>query len=729
MRTAGSLMVVMMVAGCQCKPEGLKPVTASLRIVPQEVIFGPLFPDQVERTAQVDLINDGRGTLPVRWSLPEAHFVFDALPEVIQPGTTKVTVRFTPTALGTFSGRLRGLPEESEVAVGVSLRATVLEVPVCPPSNECMEARFDFVRRTCVESPKPEDTPCASDGNLCVVNNRCAQGRCVGDAVTCQDDNACTVDVCYPLTGCEFLPAPPCPGDGACLAGVCDPESGCGLTPREDGVSCGSTGESNSCTSVKVCIEGDCVTRDPPDGYICAEASPCASEGRCVDDQCVRARPPQPLQPRWTFDSNQDLTEDGGTLLGYHDFVLEPSGAATLTGLWYPVPILRANTAPVRAQQGASRRCILWGTRYVCADYPDIPSGQISAIDLSDGSTVWTFGIRVSAPELVAETSNMFLARLVVQGPDRLAAIYEAFPPGTSNQTQCRRYYIAVLDANGELVRAQRVQDPLLDVCNHPHPYGAASDLQGNLFIAFSPTQSTNAPLVPADTTLIMSWSRDGVFRWKRPNYGMRGGELAVARGLLYAEYASEVVDATSGVPVFSVSGLLGRSVVSASRLIPAPETGASGWTAYEAGGAQQRWHITLPENRVFWSDQLRLARWQTTKGARTVALTWVVESPFGQPTYLLHAVDVEDGSEAFSCPVEVPTTRTEPQLFEVANGSMTLLNSAVEYSGVPGCVKCDPPLALSNGAFSTYDTPTLQVPVAPWPGTFGGAGHDHRED
>src|SRR5690606_3599324 len=122
-----------------------------------------------------------------------------------------------------------------------------------------------------------------------------------------------------------------------------------------------------------------------------------------------------------------------------------------------------------------SRRCIMWGARYVCADYPNAPGGQISAINVATGETFWTFSISESNPELANSVNRIFLARLVVQGPDRLAAVYEAYPFGQGDSTQCRAYFLAVIDANGQPVQAQAINDPLLNNCNHPHPYGVAS--------------------------------------------------------------------------------------------------------------------------------------------------------------------------------------------------------------------------------------------------------------
>jgi hypothetical protein len=279
------------------------------------------------------------------------------------------------------------------------------------------------------------------------------------------------------------------------------------------------------------------------------------------------------------------------------------------------------------------------------------------------------------------------------------------------------------------LIQAQRLVDPLLDQCNHPHPYGVAADALGNLFIAFSPTVSPNAPLVPANTTLLMSYSRDGVFRWKRLNPGLTGGELAVARGLLYPENSSVVHDATTGGARLALPGLLGRTVVSQARVIPAPAAGDRVLWGYEAGSLQSRWSSRLPGDYVFWSDQLRLARWQTSRGPRTVALTFLF-NPTDRlsDTTALHGIDVQDGHVAFTCPLELPG-RTPPQLLEVANGSIAVMNSALDGDNNPACGKCDPPYAGSAAAFFSIPTPTLSVAQEPWVGTFGGAGHDHQEN
>ncbi len=727
--------LLLLAAMAGCKRDDLTGTTNLLRFDPVSLEVATAWADGTTHEVEVSVVNDGRGSLDVTW-VGLAEPFETTLPARLAPGASTLVIRFTPTLPGRFSQVL-------EVRAGtlapatLAVEASAKEIPTCTPSDPCSVSRFDRTLERCVEAPADDGTAC-DPGTLCVIDAHCNAGRCVGQARTCVDTNLCTIDVCYPLTGCEFLPAPPCPGDGSCQEGVCDPQSGCGLRPRADGVSCG--GVTSSCTEVNVCIEGACVIRDPPDGYVCAEPSPCGGEGRCVGDVCVQSSRPQVLRPSWKLDTLDLADADAGVSPPQlHDFVMEPAGQMSLSGFFNVPAVLRANApGAVAAPLGASRRCILWNTRYVCADYPASPNGKVSALDLATGATLWTFDIRTAKPEFLDIASTIFLARLVVQDSDRLAALFEAYPrsaPGDTS-TQCRRYFLAVINASGQLVQAQQVVDPLLDVCNHPHPYGVAADWGGNLFIAYSPTVSNQAPLVPADTTLLMSYSRDGVFRWKRLNVGMRGGELAVARGLLYAEYTSVVLDATSGQPVFALPSDLGRAVISRSRLIPAPLENATTLAGYEAGGVQLRWTSTLPGPWRFWSDQVRLAKWQTSKGPRTVALTWIKDesgamSPPPAPTqvrYALYGFDVQDGSEAFLCEVDVPA-RTAPQLFEVADGSLGMMNGALDSGGNPGCNKCDPPLANSSGAFFSIPTNRLSVAEEPWVGTFGGAGHDHREN
>jgi hypothetical protein len=682
--------------------------------------FPSAWADGLDHLATVNVVNDGPAVLDVTWS-GLGDPLSATLPATLSPGETTLTLHLKAASVLTVSQRLV-VSSPGVTAASLELSANVAAEPTCTPSGPCVSSTFDPSLGRCVEVPLEDGTLC-EPGTKCQVASACQQGRCVGAVRNCDDQDRCTVDVCYPQTGCEHVPAPPCPGDGVCQVGVCDKALGCQLAPAPDGTGCGPT---QTCITAQVCITGACVERTPPEGFICEEASPCRDEGRCVATQCVHQVPQQTLTPDWQYDSATVFMTDGG-VISYHDFVSEPSGAVTLNGFFNSPSMLRANTpTSVLAPEGTSRRCIIWNGHLVCADYPSDPNGSVTALDLSTGATAWSFDIHPARPDFVAMTSAIFLARLVVQSSDRLAALYESYPlTPTEPGNQCRFYFLVVLDASGHLVTSQQLSDPLLDVCDHPHPYGVASDTLGNLYIAFSPTLTSSAPLFPGTPTLLISFSKDGIFRWKRLESTLRGGELAIAHGLLYPENSAVVFDAPSGTPTVALPFELGRAVVSGSRLIPAPVPQGTSLTSFEAGQATTRWTHALPAGQAFVADQLRLASWATSQGPRTVATAFTTD---GAGVMRLHAIDVQNGLTAFSCPVSLPT-RTPPQLFEFANGSLTVMNGALDDQGGPGCEKCDPPFAHSSAAFQTITTPGLSISREPWVGTFGGADHDHHED
>lgn len=698
-------------------PRSLLPPTLELAFPPRYVGASP-------RSLPVDVFNEGRVTLSVTWKV-DAPFS-GTFPEALPPGATRIEVELgVVEEAGAHRGRLV-VSSSNGAQAELALAASAWPQRTCVPPSSCFEASFAPDEGRCIESVLPDGTSC-SPGTLCLEAASCQGGRCVGKPRACDDGNACTVDVCHAETGCEHLPAPPCPGDGVCQVGVCDPSRGCVLAPAMDGTRCGPQ---QTCVAAQVCLNGACVVRDPPDGYVCEEASPCHDEGRCVGTRCVHREEPRVLRPSWGFDSLLTENLDAGIApIQLHDFLLEPSGAVTLSG-WFNTPtVFRANviSPPLLAPLGASRRCILWNGRLVCADYPfpSAPNGRVTALDLATGGIVWNFVIQSVRPEYTEVAFPIFLARLVVMGTDRLAALYEAYPvPAPSNNNLCRRYFLVVLDAGGRLVTAQPLSHPLLEVCNHPHPYGAAADTVGNLYLAFSPTANNGTPLLPDKPTLLMSYSRDGVFRWRVLDDSFEGGELGVARGLLYPENSPVVLSAATGEKVFSLERPLGRAVVSETKMIPAPQDGTSSLSSYEAGSAERRWTHELSEGLSFYGEQLRLARWATSNGPRTVALMFSTDGT-GRS---LHAIDVENGQTAFRCELDLHG-RTWPQLFEVADGHVALMHGALDSDGRgPSCGKCDPPFAGSSAAFEVFDTVGLSTSPDPWPGTFGGPSHDHHE-
>jgi hypothetical protein len=716
-----------------CRPTKFQTSSGALRfevgrgdVVMSRVDFAAGFEGADVLAVEVRLINEGRASRPLTWSTLQAPFSAQNLPAEAPSGESLFLVSLSLAQAGRFEGVLRALPDGNEnEAISLPLQATVKPPVPCTASKTCKQSFFNPNLGRCVESNQVNGLSCAGDSK-CLVDPTCQSGECVGKTKTCDDGNACTVDVCQVETGCEFLPAPPCPGDGKCQVGVCNPASGCGLTNAEDGKRCGAL---LSCRQAQVCIEGSCVVRDPPDGYICAEETPCSAEGRCVNDVCVK--PPgadKILTSTWSFDSLDRPLPDAG-VPQLHDFVLEKNGLLSLSGFFQAPMELRANAFPsVTAPQGVSRRCILWNEKYVCADYPAATNGKVSQLNLETGAIDWTFDMRTARPDFLAQTTNLFLARLVVQAPDRLAALFEAYPRNSPMVVpQCRSYFLAVLDASGKLIRAQAIKDDIFNTCNHPHPYGVASDSVGNLYIAFSVTLSDQAPLVPGAPTLLISYSYDGIFRWKRTDITLKGGELAIAQGLLYPENSATAYFAPTGLPAVTIAGEFGRTVISKSRVIPAPKEDTNYFEGFEAGLSIARWRTLLDAQETFHSDHVRLAQWKTSKGLETVALTFTKRPANPNSSYWLTAFETETGFRAFSCAIELPQ-RTPPQLFEIQSETMAVMGGALE-GDKRACSKCDPPHAGSSAQFDTYRLKNITAAPQPWIGTFGGANHDHHED
>ena len=98
--------------------------------------------------------------------------------------------------------------------------------------------------------------------------------------------------------------------------------------------------------------------------------------------------------------------------------------------------------------------------------------------------------------------------------------------------------------------------------------------------------------------------------------------------------------------------------------------------------------------------------------------------------SHALRAVELcATARRRFSCPLDLGAARTGPQLFEVADGSLAIMEGVLDSAGKPGCSKCDPPFAGGAGRFHSLPTPGLSTAVEPWLGTFGGVGHDHQEE
>jgi hypothetical protein len=700
-----------LLGACRGEEPPLVGSSSQVRFSQEELAFPATYVG-ASREGGVRVVSAGRSTVRVTWNRVQEPFSVEELPERVRPSEeSTVKVRFAPHAEGTFSATLVGT-EEGGRTVKLRLSGEARPAPPCPAPVACHRFTFDVAREECVEEVLEDGTAC-DPGNACVLDAVCQQGRCKGRERVCDDGNACTTDVCSPLDGCQSVPAPPCPGDGTCQEGWCDPQRGCQLRPAPNGTFCG---EARGCDLADVCVEGACVKRDPPDHFVCAPASPCQGEGRCQGSVCVRP-PAAVLVPDWTYDA----AAEGRKL---HDVLVGPGGDVTLAGFFEKPVLGAAGDSPVGAQ-ATGRRCMVWNERLVCMDLPQ--QGKVSLMERATGAPRWIFDLAKARPDIAQKSSMIFMARLAVMAPDRLAAIFEGYPAGQDSRTLCRVYHLVVLDAAGGLVSARTLEDPLLSECNHPHPFGLASDTAGDLYVTFSPTVNSGAPLRAGAPTLVMAFSPDGVPRWRR-RLPFPGGELGLVRGLLMPEGGMEPLRTSDGEPVGTLPLKLGRVVATHEVLVPSPE-GATvnpdtvpahspGLQGYGVPGLASAWTYRLPAGASFVSKELRLGTWPEGGVKRTLVLGFAAEDQ--KP--VLVGVRARDGSEAFRCELGY-TPRTVPQLFELGPGALTLMDGATT------CGECDPPFSDSRARFQRFTLPGLEPAEAPWPGTFGGPGHDHHED
>ena len=144
----------------------------------------------------------------------------------------------------------------------------------------------------------PGNTSVCNDNSLCTLNDACAGGVCGGTALGCEDNNACTDDSCDPKTGCvhDFNSAPCSDGNACTTKDQCGSGACVGATPLD-------CDDKNDCTTDSCAPGSGCVhmanTAACEDGNACTTGDVCAakicvagaalvcSDGKvCTNDAC-----------------------------------------------------------------------------------------------------------------------------------------------------------------------------------------------------------------------------------------------------------------------------------------------------------------------------------------------------------------------------------------------------------------------------------------------------------
>ena len=135
----------------------------------------------------------------------------------------------------------------------------------CAPLDGCHVAGICAPATGLCSNPNaPDGTTCA-DGNVCT---HCQAGVCT--PISCDDDDACTIDSCDPVTGCFYTPVN-CDDGNPCTVDTCDPVSGCVHTP-----------DNSLCPPDNACFTGSC---DPVLGCVQTPVN-CNDDDACTIDSC-----------------------------------------------------------------------------------------------------------------------------------------------------------------------------------------------------------------------------------------------------------------------------------------------------------------------------------------------------------------------------------------------------------------------------------------------------------
>jgi len=253
----------------------------------------------------------------------------------------------------------------------------------CPAPAPCWVSFCSEAAGGCDRQQFPDGTPCpggtclngtcnlpqcvrdadCNDSNRCNGVERCLAGTCApGLPLTCNDNNVCSLDTCFPDVGCfsEFLPdGTSCGGGNVCLGGVCN--FGCTNDSQcSDGRACNgreiclggacAPGPQPSCNDIDPCTQdicaepnGSCLHPAAPDntpcgpGLVClagvcsgpprctnnadcSDGSACNGQEFCVSGQCV------PGIPQFCEDTNPCTGEVCNEPFGTCTFPTLPNG-------------------------------------------------------------------------------------------------------------------------------------------------------------------------------------------------------------------------------------------------------------------------------------------------------------------------------------------------------------------------------------------------------------------
>lgn len=410
-------------AGCEEQEPPFSDVTPQLSTSVDRIDLGAVYVGAV-RITEFNLESTGTAAVIVSDIVVEGAGLTlrSTAPGRLTPGSTAtVVVSFAPGAEGVVDGRVtisHDAPTGAQTVVAIVGEGRF--PPDCDDGNPCTDRFFDIEQEECVTIFLTTD---CDDDNACTTGDRCVQGECFGQALTCEDDGiACTLGVCDPQEGCIQIPRDSlCEDDNPCTNDICDVDSGCENPPKAEFSPCGDVVD---CVSIDLCIQQACRTVPIPEGAPCDDLDVCTTGETCQAGFCEGTRidlPPTLIGENRLLRLDQVQasihTSHGQRRIGDDGYLvlLEDGAAARIAPLEAPL----ANGATAYGLSQVYRDLFAYDVVTLPEENRAVfgmGNGAVTMMDFSDvnapveqtrvASSVGANGISGMAPDLIARCSG-----------------------------------------------------------------------------------------------------------------------------------------------------------------------------------------------------------------------------------------------------------------------------------------------------------------------------------
>lgn len=676
------LWVLSCVAVLSCEGVHLRASAPDIRVEPASLQFGRTWVG-VPVEVHVSLTNRGAASESIRLTV-DSGFAVSTPSLVLQPGEPQdVMVRFEAASPGAASGELR--VDSGPTAQLVPMEGLAVPVPTCGPDDGCRSSSPDLETGSCQTIERPDGTACHS---ACLLGGQCRGGLCIGEAIRCDDHDACTQDSCDSVTGCAFADVSgSCPASSdPCQAASCDPLTGCRLSPVDDGAACGTS----DCAVSHVCLGGVCRAAPSPDGLACGEVgdSPCQERGVCQNHACVLSSPAL-LRELWSYSAEQGraLVFPGVASPDGDVYWLEyQAPSATGPGWTELVSVDARGTLRFRVRDSGGEVNKGSSTMLLGSSVVMVVGDTIQSRSSADGSLQWTqSSLRALAQRDFPTSPISFATILLAANPatNGLFAVLHA----TTQDAHLASWAFGLSGVDGAVQWGQLVASRPRGNTSSSYLFDTVpvSDETGSVFFNVASSQPTSRRLTAFDSGGTQRLAVDGA----------DFVPVATHHGKLFVD-SGELLSNATGAALHRVA--LGAAVTGVQ--FPSPGGGRASPLLEDDDG----WVVSglfLNQNLVRFDASTGLVRWTVPLSPRNAG--WLALQPIlTNRKSVLVGVDTDqvphrlllneisaDGSQTFSCPV--PGLRQQSNtafaLTTLRNGIWTLAEPASYDQTLPARV------------------------------------------